>query len=170
MGAAPAFQTSEEATMVFEAMDNFFKTATEADFDRLKAGVLKSLEPAECLVVLPGCDVAPVSLQEDPHLTSKAMFIIAKEMTGLTEENWLDVSDEIRANSIRAATRVLTLIDDLQGQRVYSVTMPKSADDAATLRAMFAEPDSGLGPQLRDLDDETGVFDVLNEHYRKQRI
>lgn len=49
---------------------------------------------------------APVRLREDPHLTSKAMFIIANEMTGLTEENWLDVSDEIRANSMRAATRV----------------------------------------------------------------
>jgi hypothetical protein len=155
--------------MAFEALNDFFKTATEADFDRLKAGVLKSIEPTtECVVVPPAYDVALVKLQDDEALVERAAMLTS----GLDPEEteWPEDFGDIHKRMYRSRARnVLAMIDDLQGQRLYKITMPKPTDDAATLRAMFGEPDPGLGPQLRDLDDETGAFDVLNEHYRKPR-
>ncbi|MDB6166006.1 MAG: hypothetical protein JWQ83_1146 [Lacunisphaera sp.] len=117
-----------------------------------------------------GHDVSLVKLQDDGHVVARAMMIVSAEMTGTTVDGWIDATDEHREKCMRTAKAVLALAEEMKGQRVYKVTMPKPDDDAATLRAMFGgELNPELGPQLREFDEETGVFDVLNEHYRKQR-
>jgi hypothetical protein len=128
--------------MAFEALDDFLKTATEADFDRLKAGVLKRLDPTECLVVPPGHDVALVKLQEDETLVQKTAVLIAGYEKWPAGSHQYDSS----AHYIAKARIVLAMIDDLQSQRVYKITTPKS-EDTVVLRDI---PDPGTGPiQLR---------------------
>jgi hypothetical protein len=116
-------------------------------------------------LILPPADAAPVKLQDDEALVEKAALICA-----LVDE-WSDRlhCDVHKRMYRRVAKEVLALVDDLQGQRIFKVTMPKTTDDAATLRAMFGEPDPGLGPQLRDHAAEIGAIDVLNDHFRQQR-
>lgn len=143
----------------FPALNAFFETATETDFDKLKAGVLESIKPASVIVV---------RLQDNEALVEKAAMLLAP-MDNNADEWPEGMSESLRQLHRNTARAVLALVDEMKGQRLFKVTMPKSTDDAATLRAMFGDQDPGMGPQLRDLDDETGAFDVLNDHFRKQR-
>jgi hypothetical protein len=88
----------------------------------------------------PGHDVALVKLQDDEGLVQKTALLIAGYEAWPARSHQYDSS----AHYIAKARNILAMIDDLHGQRVYVVTMPKS-DDAATLRAMF-----GVSPEDHD--------------------